>query len=382
MHDVVVVGAGIAGVATAIALARRDRSVLLVDRARGPQRKTCGEGLFPYGVAELDRLGIDARPYGCELRSLRFHSDRDTAEAPLGTAPNHGLGIRREVLADLMLEAASKSGVSIMLNTMVEGLAIKGGRIAAVRSSRGPLPGRAFVAADGLNSRLRRRAGLEGRRRGTRFGISAHVQLAHDLDPGVDVYVHDGYEVYRTPVGRRTVNVALLLERQEMPRFAGRLNEEYQAVLSGHPATTGAVALEDEPLAAGPFSRSVRRAWRANLVLAGDAAGFFDGISGDGMSSALASAPLCAAAVDRFLTEGSYDSFVTYDRERIAAARLSNDLAQLTLELARRPTIARFAIRNMARQPETFERLVGVMGERKGLGSLRPADLPALAFGI
>ncbi len=382
MHDVVVVGAGVAGVATAIQLARRDRSVLLVDRVASPQRKTCGEGLFPYGLAELDRLGIDARPCGFELRSLRFHSDRHTAEAPLGTALDHGLGIRREVLADLMLQAASKSGVSIMLDTMVEGVATSGGKVVAVRSSRGLLPGRAFVAADGLNSRLRRRAGLEGRRKGTRFGISAHVQLAHDPDPGVDVYVHDGYEVYRTPVARRTVNVALLLEGNEMPRFAGRLKEEYQAMLSGHPATSGAVGIEDEPLATGPFSRRARRAWRANLVLTGDAVGFFDGISGDGMSSALASAPLCAAALDRFLITGSYDSFVTYDRERLAAGRMSNALARLTLELARRPSLARFAIRNMARQPETFERLVGVMGERKGLGSLRPADFPALAFGI
>ncbi|HEY8745294.1 MAG TPA: FAD-dependent oxidoreductase, partial [Chloroflexota bacterium] len=58
MVDVVVVGASVAGATTAVHLARAGHSVLLLERSTAPRRKACGEGLFPAGVAELERLGV------------------------------------------------------------------------------------------------------------------------------------------------------------------------------------------------------------------------------------------------------------------------------------------------------------------------------------
>jgi flavin-dependent dehydrogenase len=117
-------------------------------------------------------------------------------------------------------------------------------------------------------------------------------------------------------------------------------------------------------------------------VLAGDAAGFFDGVSGEGMSLALRTAPWCAAAIAAYLHTGDERAFATYDRRRRSAAHNSELLARVTLALAHDRRIAAFAIRNMRRRPATFDRLVAISGGELPLHSLRPRDVPALLFGI
>jgi flavin-dependent dehydrogenase len=133
----------------------------------------------------------------------------------------------------------------------------------------------------------------------------------------------------------------------------------------------------DAPLASGPFPQRPRRLWNRNLVLAGDAAGFFDGITGEGMSLALASARHCAAAVDSFIETGQTKPFLVYERERRALARNSELLGRLTLVLAGRSWTARRAIRGLARRPGAFGRLVAVSSGEAALRSLRPWDLLA-----
>ena len=166
-----------------------------------------------------------------------------------------------------------------------------------------------------------------------------------------------------------------------MQQFAGELRARYELVLRAHAALGEGFELLDEPLAAGPFASSCTRPWRANLVLVGDAAGFFDGISGEGMSLALVSARDCAEATGRFLREGSYDAFREYAARRAALVRNSNLLARVSLALGSRPALARMAVRNLQRQPKTFEKLVAVNSGEAGLSSVRPRDLLALATG-
>jgi flavin-dependent dehydrogenase len=381
VHDVAVVGAGLAGLATAIQLARRGRSVVVAERADGPQRKACGEGLFPYGVAEALALGLDLEAAGAApLHELRFHAGGRSAAAPLG-AGGPGLGLRRDELSASMHRLAATEGVDVRSGTAVRGLIVRGRRVAALGSSGGPIEARAFVAADGLGSRLRTRAGLDDGRPGSRYGVSAHLAMA-ELSQAIDVHFHDGYEVYRTPVAAGSANVAILLEKRLVKAFAGRATAAFREMLGGHPAAGASPDLEDEPLVAGPFSRGCRRRWRGNLVLVGDAAGFFDGISGDGMSAALVEARLCAAAVDAFLVSGSFEPFKRYERECRARQRASNLLARVMLGYARQPWAARFAVGSMARHPETLARLVSVAADGGSIRRLRARDAAALLFGV
>ena len=378
MHDVAIAGASVAGAATAIHLAQRGHSVVLLDRATFPRRKACGEGLFPAGVRELESIGVlerfDEPP--ARLAGIRFRADRHVAEAPLAS-----VGVSRLALDAALLAVAAESGVDVRTGVTVRHPVIRERRVHTLATSAGEIAARAFVAADGLHSPMRRFARLDGSAAGKRYGISAHMSLATPVDPVVDVTIATDHELYITPTGPRTANVALLLRREQMRRFAGRLVAEYGELIGGHPLLAGACLL-DEPKVAGPFPRTARRAWRANLVLAGDAAGFFDAISGEGMSVALVGARLCAAALSDYLDTGSYEPFREYDRQRRALVRNSDLLARLSLLLGSHERSAGIAVRNLSRRPDSFAKLVAINTGEAPLTALRPRDLSALLAGI
>ena len=370
-----------AGSAIAIHLARRGYAVVLLDRAGFPRRKACGEGLFPAGAHELGALGIEPASIGTPLTAVRFTAGRAVAEAPISLSGAPGYGVQRERLDAALLAQAAAAGVDVRIGVPVTGLNIRDGNVAAFRTPAGPVEARAFVAADGAQSKLRRLAGLDSRRIGGRYGVTAHVRLAGPLPPAVQVFFERGYELYVTSVVEDTANVAVLTRKAGMQRFTGGLAAGMEAIIARYDALRSAV-LCDAPLAAGPFPRGCRRAWRANLLLAGDAAGFYDGITGEGMSAALRGARLAADALTAWLDDGDANAFRDYDRGRAALVRNPELLARLSLTLGRDPRLAAFAVGNLARHPATFARLVSVNAGESPLRSLRPRDAAALLLGL
>ena len=106
MLDVLVVGGGLAGASTAIRLARVGASVQLIDRARFPRPKVCGEGLFARGVEVLDELGVleQVRGQARALKTLRMELDGAAAEGRLPFSSDPPIGIRRTVLDAALLD--------------------------------------------------------------------------------------------------------------------------------------------------------------------------------------------------------------------------------------------------------------------------------------
>jgi menaquinone-9 beta-reductase len=238
------------------------------------------------------------------------------------------------------------------------------------------------VGADGIGSRMRRAAGLERPGHSTRYGISAHVMLERDAGEVVDIYFERGYEIYVTPVGPRLVNVAVLAERGQLGSLHGDAAGWFERLISGHPALGGQAVVQDDPLVAGPFGVRCTRPWRGNLVLVGDAAGFSDPISGEGMSTSLVSARLCAEAVQRYLATGDEAAFQVYAKARRALVREADVLAKLSLLLAARPVAARLALRYLAGHPQLFARLVATSTGEAPMRLPRPSDLGALVGSV
>jgi flavin-dependent dehydrogenase len=244
------------------------------------------------------------------------------------------------------------------------------------------LSARVIVAADGLGSRLRRMAGIERPLASRRYGVSAHHQLGSTEDLGIEVYFEPGYEVYLTPVGGSLVNVAVLLGSDLARKLGGRLEGAFDELVANGASRLRNLRRVDQPLVAGPFPVAATRRWRNNLLLAGDAGGFFDGITGEGLSLALIGAKKCAEAVDAFLQDGNTAHFATYDRACAALQRPSTLMARLCLALAARPALARRTLANLARKPGVLSKLIRVSQGEAGLSSLRPADALALLCGV
>ncbi|MCB9690301.1 MAG: NAD(P)/FAD-dependent oxidoreductase [Alphaproteobacteria bacterium] len=378
--EVVVVGGGPGGCAAALHLARAGREVILVDRARFPRPKVCGEGLMPVGVAELERLGlelaIDAQPF----HGIRYAVGDRVAEGrfPGGRS---GLGVRRERLDRALNEAASAAGVDVRHGVQVRALLGSGGR-RVVRTSAGDLRCRAVVAADGMRSPIRRALGLESPRRGRpRYGLRGHLRLAGTapvLDV-VEVRVEDGLELYLTPVGDRELNVAVLLEKQASRDLRGDLEGGFARILSGVPAMAPWLdgAVPDGPVGlTGPLRQEAIDVVADGVVLVGDAAGFLDGITGEGMSLTLTSARLAAETLDGALERGdvSVAALRSYATARARAAFDLTLLTEIVLAGIRNRWLARRVVGGLARHPDVFGRVLGVSSGGRvvdvGLGGL------------
>ena len=380
--DVVIAGAGPAGCATAIACARRGLEVLLVDRARFPRDKPCGEGLLPSGVAALAALGLLARVRrgAFALDGVGFVIDADGGPAawapfPDDTAqPPYGLGVRR-LDFDATLLAAARAQPTL---TVLEGIAARapmceGGRVVGLHTDCGPVRARVVVAADGLRSRLRDQLGLARPQRGERerVGLRVHLQVrALPYGARVAVLVGGALEHYLTPLGVDTLQVAVLGERTAFARAAlsaTRLVERLRAHPRLGPLLAGATPL-DRPLGAGPFRQPVRRVITEGALLVGDAAGYVDAITGEGIGAALrqglaAGETLAQALVDRRAADVvPARALEPYARAHAAVVRDADRLTELVLFLARHPRLARRAVASLAHHPRLLERFLRVQG--------------------
>lgn len=296
MIDLLVAGGGPAGLATAIHAARSGLESVVIDRRPGPIDKACGEGLMPHTVEQLRNIGVPLR--GKEFRGITYLDSRRSVEARFRSGP--GLGVRRTVLHQALHDTAAAYGVRIVQ-----------GEIGAISQDGtsvrcGELRARYLAAADGLHSPIRRSLGLNLPARGRRrWGIRRHYRVAPWTDT-VQVYWAHETEAYVTPVADDTVGVAILTSRQG--RFADQL-AQFPAL-----AARLDTAEHGRERAAGPLRQRVRTRVAGRVMLVGDAAGYVDALTGEGLGIAFGGAEL---AVTCALTDAPED----YDRQWRAMSR-------------------------------------------------------------
>lgn len=376
-RDVVVAGGGPAGAATAIFLRQRGHDVVLVDSARFPRDKVCGESVSPEAWRLLADLGASARVRALGVFPVRgmtltspdgtsFRGDYREAAAP-------GFAVRRERLDEALLAAARDAGVEVREGTRVTGL-LQGSLGEAVgilcENGRGPetLHGRLVVGAEGRRSVVARRLGLL-RQHPTmrRFAVRGYWEGVQGLEERGEMHVGGGGYCGLAPLSRSMGNVAFVLGDASLRASAGDLEGFYRREL-GRRWPRVAERLEGAtllgvPRAIGPLALEARRVSAPGALLVGDAAGFYDPFTGEGVTLALRGAEMAAAAANRALRFLGIPDVSAYDRARDDATRDKFRLNRLMQAVVGSETLGNGVARRLARRPDLADRLVGIAGD-------------------
>ena len=316
--DVLIAGAGPAGAATAIRLARHGLSVVLADRAVFPREKICSEYNGPEAVRHLATLGVLT-----PLEAAGGHRIRGTrVEAPGGASltglfaragqppfRDTGLSISRRLLDACLVDAARRAGAVVLERTQVRAVIREGSAVRGLVLNDGTtdreLRARLTVGADGLHSSVAHAIGERRPARLRRFGFAGHFGNVAGLGDTAELHVTPRGYVGINPVGGGIANVALVVPAALAARARGRVPAFFHEELERFPRVTGRVRPAEMVraiMATGPFNAWSRRVTAPGALLVGDAADFFDPFTGEGICAALRGADLVEAAMLDSLT--------------------------------------------------------------------------------
>ena len=385
--EVVVVGGGPAGAATAWWLARAGIDVVVVDKARFPRPKPCSEYMSPQASRLLEEMGVLAEienagaaqlagmviraPNGALIRGVfagahrwRGHRDR-------------GLSLQRTLLDPILLDAARRAGARVIEGARVQDVLVdQAGRASGV-SIADPggrtmtLSARLVIGADGLRSVVARRLGLTRMSRfPRRIALVTHYAGVAGIGELGEMHVErDGY-LGLADVGNGLANVAVVIPASRADELSAGTEAFLERWIASRPQLRDrfAGATRATPLrATGPFASRSRRAWAPGAALVGDAADFFDPFTGEGIYAALRGgelvAPYAVAALEARSPLGERTALEAYDRARRHEFGGKWLVERMIGTAVAFPPLLERAAAVLSRRPAMADLLVGVTGD-------------------
>lgn len=385
--SVAIVGGGPAGAALAIRLAQLGRDVVVLERSANWHWRACGVFTSPATVNALRRVGLtttDLAEVARPIPAMRVETARGTrfrlTYGDDGSLTSPAVGLDRSRLDPLLLARARTAGAIVRQTSTVREAALDQTPARLELADGSVVEADVVVGADGLHSVVARAAGVDRPARlGSRTGLTFHVSEppgARDRPRDARMILfEDGY-VGLAPVPGGRVNVGIVLGG----RWRARLHQDGAAavvaeVLRAIPPATedddpvdwttvaGAPgAICDEIEGAAPVGHRVARRSGPNWLLAGDAAGFLDPFTGEGLHRALVSAELAASAIQRHLA-GEADALAAYDRTMRARFGSKDVVSLLVQGFLAQPRLFEHAARRLAARSGVRETMALVMGD-------------------
>jgi flavin-dependent dehydrogenase len=375
--DVAIVGGGPAGAALATLLARRGHRVVVLERAPAYRWHACGVFSSPASIDALGRIGLDdattqrvSRPVSALQVETAAGTQFRLAYGDDGSLSAPPVGFDRSALDLALLALAREAGAGVRLGAAVA--AIDGSRLTVRQGGDESIAeARIVVGADGIRSTVARAVGVVRQARlGPRTGLTFHVEDPDPATPrhGRMVLFRDGY-VGLAPVPGGRVNVGIVIGRSWADELRADGAEAVAArVLSAVPVDSNdpvewRAAVRCDPIeGAAPLGHRVARLHGPNWLLVGDAAGFLDPFTGEGLHRALVSAELAATAIDRHL-DGDPGSLPGYEAAMRARFRSKDAVSLLVQAFLARPALFDYAARRLAARPAVRETMGRVMGD-------------------
>jgi len=380
--DVIVVGAGPAGAATAILLAEHGLSVRLVDRARFPRPKICGEYLTPEAPRLLDRLGalkaVDA--VASPLSGMRITApDGRTivgTYGPIGSwrpYREHAMAITREALDAILVDRVRALPIDFSEQVRVTDVIVSDDRVVGVEAIAGDshrltLRAALTIAADGRGSVVAQRLGLRHPHRLQRMALVTYVEDVADLGRLGEIFVDPPDYAIMNPVAPGRANLSLVVPLAHAAPWSARLETFFDARVKQLPHLARRIAggRRVSPVRAmGPLAYRVDAPRTGGVLLVGDAAGFFDPFTGEGIFNALRGAELAAETAAGALRRGdvSAHALAGYARAHRLASVDKERVTRVIQVLIAHRSLANLTTRFLARRPRLLDLLLGVLGD-------------------
>jgi flavin-dependent dehydrogenase len=354
--EVIVVGAGPAGIVAAIAAQKRGRKVIVLDARKPPIDKPCGEGILPQGVAALKALGVFLPPESAfPFRGICFFDENHSVRADF--PDETGLSVRRVKLHQLLVDHAMDTGVQFRW----------GGRVTQIDQHTVTTPLERFsydwlVGADGHNSQVRKWAGLDPRTpRKKRFGFCSHFNLEPWSDVAEVHWAH-GCQIFITPMRGREVGVAVISRDpqfrfdQAIKRFPFLAEKLYGV----EPAT--------RELGDTTSLRILPAVTSGRVALIGDASGTVDAVTGHGLSLSFQQAISLAESMEQ-------RDLASYETSHKQIASIAITMTRLMLLMSESDWIRRRTLRLFQITPSLFARMLAIHTGAVPLSSVGMAEI-------
>lgn len=372
IYDALIVGSGPAGSILAGQLAKNEFSTLVLEANKSVKRKVCGEYLCPLGVALLKDRGLSHTLLGFErVHGMDIFSPRglkvDSTFPETETFNEKGLSLNREVFDSSLVEYAKECGSTFLFGHSVKSFSYNGTFWEVLDYKGNTYGARLLVGADGRRSKVAKGLGVDRKSDSNKVAIHCWKKGDYSFERKGEMHLYeDGSYIGVDPISNGEVNLSLVCESSIVKKYKSpkEVMNSYIKKSDSLSSRIGLIGDEEDVYTVSPISHKVSKAISHQAALIGDAAGFIDPLTGEGIFNAIwMSMKLSDCLKSDRLSLFDYSlSLKKYEQSRVSFFRQKVLLNKFFQWLIRREKIIHFVaifLRGKKSRADTF---VGIIG--------------------